>query len=151
MDILSVALESGGFTDENLIDQLMTFLAAGHETTASAMTWAAYLLAKHPEVQTRLRAEIRENLPSISDTDTTVSSVDIDRLPYLTAVCNEVLRYLSKQQSESFRPLYGCLGSHCASETASLLPNTSRNTPKRNITADIVGRSRAPDSPRSCM
>ena len=95
MDILSVALESGGFTDENLIDQLMTFLAAGHETTASAMTWATYLLAKHPEVQARLRAEIRENLPSISDTATTVSSLDIDRLPYLSAFCSEVLRYLS--------------------------------------------------------
>lgn len=38
VDILSVALESGGFSEENLIDQLMTFLAAGHETTASAMT-----------------------------------------------------------------------------------------------------------------
>jgi hypothetical protein len=48
-----------------------------------------------------------------------------------------------KQQSESFRPLYGCLGSHCAPETASLLPNTSRNTPKRNITADIIGRGEA--------
>jgi cytochrome P450 len=103
LDILSVALESGGFTDENLIDQLMTFLAAGHETTASAMTWATYLLAKHPEVQARLRAEIRENLPSISDTDTAVSSSDIGRLPYLSAFCNEVLRYLSKQQSKSFR------------------------------------------------
>ena len=32
-DILSVALESGGFTDEDLVNQLMTFLAAGHETT----------------------------------------------------------------------------------------------------------------------
>jgi cytochrome P450 len=94
VDILSVALESGGFTDENLVDQLMTFLAAGHETTASALTWAAYLLARHPDVQARLRAEIRERLPPISDGGT-VSSVDIDRMPYLNAVCNEVLRYFA--------------------------------------------------------
>ena len=40
VDILSVALESGGFSEENLVDQLMTFLAAGHETTATAMIWA---------------------------------------------------------------------------------------------------------------
>ncbi|KAK4128241.1 cytochrome P450 [Parathielavia appendiculata] len=95
VDILSVAIESGGFTDENLVDQLMTFLAAGHETTASAMTWAVYLLSKHPEVQARLRAEVREHLPSVSIgySGSTVSSVDIDRMPYLNAVCNEVLRY----------------------------------------------------------
>ena len=97
VDILSVALESGGFTDENLVDQLMTFLAAGHETTASSMTWAVYLLSKHPEVQSRLRAEIRERLPPITDNDadSAISSVDIDHMPYLTAVCNEVLRYFS--------------------------------------------------------
>lgn len=91
-DILSVAIESGGFTEENLIDQLMTFLAAGHETTASAMTWAIYLLCLHPSIQSRLRDEIRANLPS-PDTDTPVSAADIEHLPYLNAVCAEVLRY----------------------------------------------------------
>jgi len=94
IDILSVALESGGFTDEGLVDQMMTFLAAGHETTASAMHWAVYLLAKHKDIQERLRAEVRAHLPSIEET-TAISSVDIDRLPYLNAVCNEVLRYYS--------------------------------------------------------
>lgn len=91
-DILSVALESGGFTDEQLVDQLMTFLAAGHETTATAMTWATYMLARNPEIQSRLRAEIREKLPSVSANEA-VNSADIDRMPYLNAVCNEVLRY----------------------------------------------------------
>lgn len=93
LDILSVALESGGFTDENLVDQLMTFLAAGHETTASAMTWAIYMLCLHPDVQTRLREEIRSRLPSLTDEEATVTSQDIDSMPYLNAVCNEVLRY----------------------------------------------------------
>ncbi|KAK3394828.1 cytochrome P450 [Podospora didyma] len=98
-DILSVALESGGFTDENLVDQLMTFLAAGHETTASSMTWAIYLLSKHQDVQTRLRAEIRERLPpidgSIAGDSSTVSSIDVDRMPYLNAVCAEIIRYFA--------------------------------------------------------
>ena len=94
VDILSVALESGAFTDENLAAQLMTFLAAGHETTATAMTWTTYLLAKHPEVQARLRREIREHLPP-PDSDTDISSLDIDHLPYLNAVCSEGLRYYS--------------------------------------------------------
>lgn len=92
VDIVSVALESGGFSDEDLVNQMMTFLAAGHETTATSMTWASYLLAKHPEVQKRLREEIRANLPSI-DSTTPITSTDIDRLPYLNAVCNEVLRF----------------------------------------------------------
>ncbi|KAI2619947.1 cytochrome P450 [Hypoxylon sp. NC1633] len=91
-DILSVALESGAFTEENLVDQLMTFLAAGHETTATAMTWAVYMLSKNPEVQKRLRAEIREKLPPL-DSNREVTSLDIDHMPYLNAVCNEVLRY----------------------------------------------------------
>ncbi|KAI5466428.1 cytochrome P450 [Mariannaea sp. PMI_226] len=94
VDILSVALESGGFTDENLVDQLMTFLAAGHETTASALTWAVYMLCRYPDVQRRLREEVRERLPSV-DSDVDITSMDIDRMPYLNAVCSEVLRYYS--------------------------------------------------------
>ncbi len=92
VDILSVALESGGFSEEDLVNQLMTFLAAGHETTASGTTWAIYLFCKHPEIQRRLREEIRANLPSINDAEKQITANDIDRLPYLHACCNEVLR-----------------------------------------------------------
>ncbi|KAI9718714.1 MAG: hypothetical protein M1812_003888 [Candelaria pacifica] len=91
-DILSVALESGGFTEEGLVNQLMTFLAAGHETTASGTTWAIYLLCKHPEIQKRLRREVRANLPSINDQEKGITANQIDSLPFLHAVCNEVLR-----------------------------------------------------------
>ncbi|QYT02516.1 Cytochrome P450 [Trichoderma simmonsii] len=95
VDILSVAIESGQFTDENLVDQLMTFLAAGHETTSTALTWAIYELARSPEMQTRLRNEIREKLPSTDDADAKITSLDIDHMPYLNAVCNESLRFFS--------------------------------------------------------
>jgi cytochrome P450 len=88
VDILSVAMESGGFSDEDLVNQLMTFLAAGHETTASAMSWAVYLLCKHPDAQQKLRQEIHEHL----DLNGEISSMDIDRLPYLNAVLNETMR-----------------------------------------------------------
>lgn len=94
VDIISVALRSGGFSEENLVDQMMTFLAAGHETTSSAFQWAIYALCKHPEMQTRLREEIRANLPPISKEDPTPASASaVDALPYLNAFCNEVLRY----------------------------------------------------------
>ena len=92
VDILSVAFESGGFSEENLVDQLMTFLAAGHETTATALTWAICQLCQNKEIQSRLREEIRENLPSVEDAETSVNAQILDRLPYLQAVCNEVLR-----------------------------------------------------------
>lgn len=92
VDILSVALESGGFTEEELVNQMMTFLAAGHETTATSMTWAMYLLCKYPEAQHRLREEIRAHLPPVGDNTATVTSEHLDKLPYLHAICNETLR-----------------------------------------------------------
>lgn len=92
VDIISVALESAGFSDDNLVDQMMTFMAAGHETTATASIWMTYLLCQHKDVQTRLRNEIRNSLPPIDDPTTTVTADMLDRLPYLHAVCNEVLR-----------------------------------------------------------
>jgi cytochrome P450 len=92
VDVLSVAIQSGGFNDEQLIDQITTFLLAGHETTAVSMIWATYGLSQHPDIQKRLRAEVRAKLPSpVGASD--VTSVDIDKVPYLIAVCNEILRF----------------------------------------------------------
>ncbi|KAL8636826.1 MAG: hypothetical protein Q9228_005825 [Teloschistes exilis] len=95
-DVLSVAMDSGVFSDEELVDQMMTFLAAGHETSASALTWAIYLLAKHPDIQARLRDELtHSSLPHPSDDPTSsavVTAETIEKLPYLNAVCREVLR-----------------------------------------------------------
>jgi hypothetical protein len=94
VDILSVALTSEVFSDENLVDQMMTFLAAGHETTSSALQWAVYAMCKYTSVQTRLREEVRANLPPIAGDDATpISAAVIDSLPYLNAFCNEVLRF----------------------------------------------------------
>jgi cytochrome P450 len=44
---------------EQLIDNLLTFLAAGHETTAKALTWTLYLLARAPQWQERIADEVR--------------------------------------------------------------------------------------------
>jgi cytochrome P450 len=48
------------FTREELIDQLGVLFLAGHETSASALTWAFYLLATQPALVARLRAEIED-------------------------------------------------------------------------------------------
>ncbi|CAG8957287.1 hypothetical protein HYFRA_00010710 [Hymenoscyphus fraxineus] len=93
LDILSLLIKSNCFSDETLIDQLLTFIAAGHETTSSAFAWAAYLLAKNPEIQTRLREEVRSSLPHTSSPDPTYDLATIlDSLPLLHGVTNEVLR-----------------------------------------------------------
>ncbi|KIY67416.1 cytochrome P450 [Cylindrobasidium torrendii FP15055 ss-10] len=51
-------------TDEAMVDQVLTFLGAGHETTASGLSWTLWLLASHPEAQNRLRAEVTPTLTS---------------------------------------------------------------------------------------
>ena len=91
-DILTVALASGEFSEDDLVNQMMTFLAAGHETTASTMTWAFYVLCQHRDMQNRLREEVRTQLPSISDTSTKLTATALDQCHYLKAFCNEVLR-----------------------------------------------------------
>lgn len=76
-----------GMTDEELRDEIMTMLFAGHETTASTMTWTWYLLAKHPEVRGKLRDEARNVLNGRLSTVN-----DLPDLPYTTMVLNEVMR-----------------------------------------------------------
>lgn len=93
-DLLSLLIRTNNFSDQQLVDQMLTFLAAGHETTSSAFTWATFLLSKHPEVQTALRKEIQENLPS--PTDPVPEGFDLatvlEGLPLLNGVCNEAIR-----------------------------------------------------------
>ncbi|PNP82923.1 hypothetical protein FNYG_03801 [Fusarium nygamai] len=92
-DVLSLLIKSGNFSDEALKDQLLTFLAAGHETTSSAITWACYLLTKHPEYQAKLREEVRNSLPEDLATNPTVDLAGIlEQLPYLNGVMHETLR-----------------------------------------------------------
>lgn len=91
VDILSVALESGGFSEEGLVNQMMTFLAAGHETIATTLSWACYEMCRNQSIQTRLREEVRANLPSI-DSSSKITAEQLDKCYFLHAVCMEVLR-----------------------------------------------------------
>jgi cytochrome P450 len=81
-DALSMLLasrdpETGeGLDDAQVRDEVMTLFVAGHETTANALTWTWYLLAKNPDAAERLREELQRS----PDT------------PYVDAVLNETLR-----------------------------------------------------------
>lgn len=84
---------------ETMRDQVMTFLGAGHDTTATGVAWTLLLLSKHPDIQQRLRAEIKQYMPFLFDPRTRfdeecLSKVDPDQLPYLDNVCRESLRYI---------------------------------------------------------
>ena len=91
VDILSVLMKSRTFDDDGLVDQLLTFLAAGHETTSTAITWASYLLAEHPEVQERLRSELKNHLGE-AGWNRPIDASLLDKMDYLAAVCDEILR-----------------------------------------------------------
>lgn len=92
-DILSLLMK-GGIEDETaLVEQMMTILAAGHDTSSLSLAWGLYLLCRHPDVQTKLRDEIRENLhPGNEGVEKGVSPDQIEGLPYLNAVASEILR-----------------------------------------------------------
>lgn len=63
-DILQSLIEArdtdgSQFTEKELIDQIAVMFLAGHETSASALSWALYLIARDPDVQERMHAETR--------------------------------------------------------------------------------------------
>jgi len=84
--LMSARDEAGQpMTDEELRDELITLLLAGHETTSIALTWALYWINYLPEVKEKLLNEL----------DTLGNNPDksaITQLPYLNAVCSETLR-----------------------------------------------------------
>ncbi|MGW7436187.1 cytochrome P450 [Streptomyces sp. NPDC054849] len=79
--------DDGEFDAAELRDQILIFLLAGHETTATSLCFALHLLARHPEQQSRAREEISRVLG-----DRTPEAADLDRLPYLTQVLKEAMR-----------------------------------------------------------
>ncbi|GIV90451.1 MAG: cytochrome P450 [Chloroflexus sp.] len=89
MLLLAVDHERGGYrmTDTQLRDEVLTLFLAGHETTANALTWALYLLALHPPIAARLKAELTTVL---GDRDPTVA--DLPALRYTEWLFAEALR-----------------------------------------------------------
>lgn len=83
-DILSLLLaardqDGNPMSDDELVDELITMLAAGHETTATALSWMFACVLEHPAVEARLQDEI-------------AGASDVAALPYLDAVVKETLR-----------------------------------------------------------
>jgi cytochrome P450 len=92
-DLLSMLMmstdESGTerMTDQQLRDEVMTLVLAGHETTANALTFAFYLLSKHPEVARRVRSEVQARVG-----DREIGFDDLPKLEYTGQVIDEAMR-----------------------------------------------------------
>ncbi len=74
-------------SDASVVDNLLTFVSAGHETTALALAWTFRVLAEHPDVEQRVVAEIAG-----LDADPAADPGAVDRLPYTRQVLLEVMR-----------------------------------------------------------
>jgi cytochrome P450 len=80
--------ESGApMGERELIDEVMTLIVAGHETTASGLNWTWYLLSQHPEAEARLHEEL-DAAPGMA----APSLAEMEALSYTSQVVNEALR-----------------------------------------------------------
>jgi cytochrome P450/NADPH-cytochrome P450 reductase len=81
-----------GLSDQNIRDQIVTFLIAGHDTTANTLAWTLYELARNPDIQAKVLQEIanagitHDKLPTVEQ---------ISSLKYLGRVLKETLRCYS--------------------------------------------------------
>jgi enediyne biosynthesis protein E7 len=94
-DLVSMLLEANDrrtgdpMPDRQLLDEILTLIIAGHETTASALNWFWWLLAQHPEAEARLHAELAAN----ADAGIVAPGhADLERYPYTLQALSETLR-----------------------------------------------------------
>ncbi|KAI8143746.1 cytochrome P450 [Fennellomyces sp. T-0311] len=95
-DLLTLLLEAGNdggdsLTDNELLSNLCIFFLAGHDTTANALSFAAYYLAVHPEIQEKAREEAIRILGD-EPNDILPKHEQLQKMPYINMVIKEVLR-----------------------------------------------------------
>jgi cytochrome P450 len=136
------------FNDRSLREQLLTVFFAGHETSATSLSWIHYLLDRNPQAREKLCAEVDrvlgKRLPTMAD---------IDRLYYTEQVINEALRLYSPIHSLSRVALEDdtiggyhipvgatiYVSLYATHRLASLWPDPDRFDPER-FTPENVGR-----------
>jgi len=79
---------NAGMTERELLDEILTLVVAGHETTASTLNWTWWLVSQHPEVERRLQ----EEQDRVGPLGAGATYADLERLPYTLAVLQEALR-----------------------------------------------------------
>jgi cytochrome P450 len=92
-DFLSMYLQARDkdgqpFSDGELLDELMTLIVAGFETSANTLNWVWYLVARHPDVEAKLIAEAQQKVPNVS----ALSADSLADMQYTQQVLEETLR-----------------------------------------------------------
>jgi len=88
--LLKAEYEDGSQMDKKMVmDELITLFVAGHETTSNALSWAFYLLAKHPDIQQKLQCELDTVLA-----DDQPAFTHLENLVYTERVVKEAMRLL---------------------------------------------------------
>jgi cytochrome P450 len=109
-DLLSMLLhaqdedDGSRMTNRQLRDEMMTLFLAGHETTAIALAWTWYLLASHPDVETKLvqelKREVGERSPMVAD---------LPRLRYTESIVMESMRLYPPAYMFGREPIEACM------------------------------------------
>ncbi|KAH9066230.1 cytochrome P450 [Lactarius vividus] len=96
-DVMSVMLRANAsedprcmLSDTEMVDQIATLLFAGHDTTAKSLTWYFYEIARNPECQERVRAEIAAIRAKKCGEE--LSATDLENMEYTLATMKEALR-----------------------------------------------------------
>ncbi|OSX65860.1 hypothetical protein POSPLADRAFT_1131390 [Postia placenta MAD-698-R-SB12] len=100
-DVMSILVKANAsendrarLTHDEMISQMRTIMLAGQETTSNTLSFALMELARYPQYQTRLRAEIRAAEQTVRERgDVSLSVQDMEAMPFLQAVVREVLRF----------------------------------------------------------
>nr|XP_051690391.1 cytochrome P450 4F2 isoform X2 [Oryctolagus cuniculus] len=92
IDVLLLTKSEDGkeLSDDDIRAEADTFMFAGHDTTASGLSWVLYNLARHPEYQQRCRQEVQELLKNRDAEE--IEWDDLAQLPFLTMCIKESLR-----------------------------------------------------------
>ncbi|KAG6808982.1 hypothetical protein H0H92_002100 [Tricholoma furcatifolium] len=86
--------ENARLTAEEMLGAMRVIILAGHETTANTLSWALLELSRRPDIQTKLRNEIKAvEKAFLARGDDHYTSTDLDSMAYLNAVLKETLRY----------------------------------------------------------
>jgi cytochrome P450 len=85
--LLSARADGGPLTDTEIGDEIATFMLAGHETSANALSWSLALLSAYPAAREKLEQEVDSVLA-----DREPDAADAEKLPYTTAVIAEAMR-----------------------------------------------------------
>lgn len=155
-------------TDQEIKNQVNTFMFAGHDTSTSALSFTIYCLMKHPEVQEKVFKEQQEIL---GDSNGFATSYDLKNMKYLECVINETLRlyptvpYIGRTMTEDFQltPDYilpkGCsvtIFLYRLHRDPEIYPNPEVFNPDRFLPNEVQGRNAfafCPFSagPRNCI